>query len=99
MQVRFGRKTQGVSVGSTIEFMTENFANTIDETMGQRIFFSVGEPSGDLHAASLIQCMRTMDPSTRVRGFGGSRMIQAGLDLDFDLTSMAVVGISEVLPK
>jgi len=26
-------------------------------------------------------------------------MIQAGLDLDFDLTSMAVVGISEVLPK
>jgi len=99
MQVRFGRKTQGVSVGSTIEIMTENFANTIDETMGQRIFFSVGEPSGDLHAASLIQCMRAMDPSTRVRGFGGSKMIQAGLDLDFDLTSMAVVGISEVIPK
>jgi|688.fasta_scaffold08978_11 lipid-A-disaccharide synthase len=70
-----------------------------DNVMGQRIFFSVGEPSGDLHASNLIQCMRRLDPSTRVRGFGGSKMIQAGLDLDFDLTSMAVVGITEVLPK
>jgi lipid-A-disaccharide synthase len=73
--------------------------DAVDEVMGQRIFFSVGEPSGDLHAANLIERMRRMDPSTRVRGFGGSKMIQAGLDLDFDLTSMAVVGISEVLPK
>jgi lipid-A-disaccharide synthase len=73
--------------------------DAVDEVMGQRIFFSVGEPSGDLHAANLIECMRRMDPTTRVRGFGGSKMIQAGLDLDFDLTSMAVVGISEVLPK
>jgi lipid-A-disaccharide synthase len=104
MQVRFGRKTDGVSVGPAIEIMaiqsmTGNLANTIDDTMGQRIFFSVGEPSGDLHAASLIKCMQGIDPTTRVRGFGGSKMIQSGLDLDFDLTTMAVIGITEVLPK
>jgi len=79
--------------------MTDYLANASDEIMGQRIFFSVGEPSGDLHAANLIQCLKRNDPTTRVRGFGGSKMIQAGLDLDFDLTSMAVVGITEVLPK
>ena len=45
--------------------------DAVDEVMGQRIFFSVGEPSGDLHAANLIECMRRMDPTTRVRGFGG----------------------------
>jgi lipid-A-disaccharide synthase len=79
--------------------MTDYLANASDEIMGQRIFFSVGEPSGDLHASNLIQCLKRIDPTTRVRGFGGSKMIQAGLDLDFDLTSMAVVGITEVLPK
>lgn len=79
--------------------MTDYLANASDDIMGQRIFFSVGEPSGDLHAANLIQCLKRIDPTTRVRGFGGSKMIQAGLDLDFDLTSMAVVGITEVLPK
>jgi lipid-A-disaccharide synthase len=67
--------------------------------MGQRFFFSVGEPSGDLHAANLIRCMRSMSPSSTFRGFGGPKMIQSGLDLDFDLTSMAVMGFAEVLPK
>lgn len=67
--------------------------------MGQRLFFSVGEPSGDLHAANLIRSIQQMSPSSSFRGLGGSRMIQAGLDLDFDLTSLAVMGFAEVLPK
>ncbi|XZE43676.1 lipid-A-disaccharide synthase [Pirellulaceae bacterium SH467] len=71
-----------------------------DETyMGQRFFFSVGEPSGDLHAANLIRSLKRLSPTSTFRGFGGSRMIQAGLELDFDLTSMAVMGFAEVLPK
>ncbi len=71
----------------------------IEALMGQRLFFSVGEPSGDLHAASLIRSIQSIAPSNRFRGFGGSRMIQAGLDLDFDLTTLAVMGITEVLPR
>ena len=67
--------------------------------MGQRLFFSVGEPSGDLHAANLIRSIQSISPSSTFRGFGGSRMIQAGLDLDYDLTSLAVMGFAEVLPK
>lgn len=67
--------------------------------MGQRLFFSVGEPSGDLHAANLIRAIQQVSPSTRFRGLGGCRMIQAGLELDYDLTSLAVMGFAEVLPK
>lgn len=64
-----------------------------------RWFFSVGEPSGDLHASNLMRCMRHHAPDSRFRGFGGARMLDSGLERDFDLTSMAVMGIAEVLPK
>ncbi|MDZ4852709.1 MAG: lipid-A-disaccharide synthase [Pirellulaceae bacterium] len=67
--------------------------------MSKRLFFSVGEPSGDLHASNLIRALRGDDPTLTFRGFGGVKMTQAGLDCDFDLTSMAVVGFTEVLPK
>jgi lipid-A-disaccharide synthase len=67
--------------------------------MGQRLFFSVGEPSGDLHAATLMRAIKSISPSSTFRGLGGSKMIQAGLELDYDLTSLAVMGFTEVLPK
>ena len=67
--------------------------------MSRRLFFSVGEPSGDLHAANLIRALRSQEVDIECRGFGGIRMMQAGLDCDFDLTQMAVVGIAEVVPK
>ena len=67
--------------------------------MGQRLFFSVGEPSGDLHASNLIRAVQQISPSSTFRGLGGSRMIQAGMELDYDLTSLAVMGFAEVLPK
>jgi lipid-A-disaccharide synthase len=67
--------------------------------MGMRLFFSAGDPSGDLHASNLIRSLKQMAPECVARGFGGPRMAQAGLDQDFDLTQLAVVGITEVLPK
>ncbi|WP_404309792.1 lipid-A-disaccharide synthase [Neorhodopirellula lusitana] len=76
----------------------------------QTLFFSVGEPSGDQHAARLISqlreradrqagCKQTRSCGLRIRGFGGPEMQQAGCELDLDLTRHAVVGILEVLPK
>ena len=62
------------------------------------IFFSVGEPSGDHHAAHLIRELTRRRPDLRVSGFGGSAMEQAGCHLLFPLTSMAVMGIFAVLP-
>jgi lipid-A-disaccharide synthase len=69
-----------------------------------KIFFSVGEPSGDLHAANLIRSLQACSERAgavqpKFRGFGGPRMRDAGCSLDFELTNLAVVGFAEVLPK
>ncbi|MEM1224868.1 MAG: lipid-A-disaccharide synthase [Planctomycetota bacterium] len=62
------------------------------------IFFSVGEPSGDQHAARLITALHR-DSAIQCRGFGGPEMAAAGCTVDVELTSHAVVGLVEVLPK
>ena len=45
------------------------------------LFFSVGEPSGDLHGANLIRELRRRVPEVRCVGFGGPRMEAAGFEL------------------
>jgi lipid-A-disaccharide synthase len=62
------------------------------------VFFSVGEPSGDQHAAHLIAELRRRRSELRVCGFGGPLMEQAGCHLLFPLTTLAVIGIFRVLP-
>jgi lipid-A-disaccharide synthase len=56
-----------------------------------RIFFSVGEPSGDLHGANLIRQLRNRDESIEVMGYGGPLMQAAGCQLHADLTALAVM--------
>ncbi|TWT55892.1 lipid-A-disaccharide synthase [Allorhodopirellula solitaria] len=69
--------------------------------MTKTLFFSVGEPSGDQHAARLITELsaRAGSESLQCRGFGGPEMMRAGCAVDLDLTQHAVVGLLEVLPK
>lgn len=62
------------------------------------LFFSVGEPSGDQHAAHLIRELRRRQPDLRCVGFGGGEMEAAGCELHFRLTDMAVMGIFAVIP-
>ena len=56
------------------------------------VFFSVGEPSGDLHGANLIPavCSRGASNSRR-SGYGGPEMEAAGCRLHADLTALAVM--------
>jgi lipid-A-disaccharide synthase len=62
-----------------------------------RVFFSVGEPSGDLHGANLIRDLQARHPQLQCVGYGGPRMQAAGCELHFDLTSLAVMWIGRVL--
>jgi lipid-A-disaccharide synthase len=55
------------------------------------IFFSVGEPSGDVHGAELIRCLRRMRPEVQAVGYGGPKMAEAGCRLHTDLTALAVM--------
>jgi lipid-A-disaccharide synthase len=62
-----------------------------------RLFFSVGEPSGDLHGANLIRALRERHPDWQFVGYGGPRMAQAGCRLHADLTQLAIMWIVRVL--
>ncbi|MFY9256768.1 MAG: lipid-A-disaccharide synthase [Fuerstiella sp.] len=63
-----------------------------------RIFFSVGEPSGDQHAAHLIHELKQRDSSVVAEGFGGPAMQKEGCELLFELTELAVMGFLRVIP-
>lgn len=62
-----------------------------------KIFFSVGEPSGDLHGANLIRELKRRRPDCECVGYGGPRMASAGCDLHEDLTKLAVMWFARVL--
>jgi len=62
-----------------------------------QIFFSVGEPSGDLHGANLIRALRTRRPDVECVGYGGPNMAAAGCVLHTDLTALAVMWLLRVL--
>ena len=62
-----------------------------------RIFFSVGEPSGDLHASNLIKRLRAEEPNLQAVGFGGPKMRNAGCELIYDLTQLAVMFLGAVI--
>jgi lipid-A-disaccharide synthase len=56
-----------------------------------------GEASGDLLAAELVSALREKLPDAKFFGAGGSKMIGTGVELAFDLTQHAVIGMSDVL--
>jgi len=62
-----------------------------------RVFISAGEPSGDHHAALLVQELRTRMPDVECVGLGGPRMEAAGCHLVADLTRLAVMWFLRVI--
>jgi len=63
------------------------------------VFFSVGEPSGDQHAAHVMQELRRKAPEIRFSGFGGPRMTAvSGFEKLYHLTDLAVMGFTAVFP-
>jgi len=61
------------------------------------IMISAGEASGDLHAANLVKALHKIDDNIQIRGMGGEKLRQAGVDVLIDCSDIAVVGIVEVL--
>jgi lipid-A-disaccharide synthase len=65
---------------------------------GLKTFMLVaGETSGDLLASELVLSLRERLPDAKFFGAGGAKMKAAGVELAFDLTQHAVVGITDVL--
>ncbi|TBV82706.1 MAG: lipid-A-disaccharide synthase [Desulfobulbaceae bacterium] len=61
------------------------------------VLIVAGEASGDMHAANLIKAMRARRPDLKVSAMGGSALVGAGVDLLYDSSQLAVVGLIEVL--
>ncbi|MDD5136409.1 MAG: lipid-A-disaccharide synthase [Candidatus Omnitrophica bacterium] len=65
--------------------------------MTKKILISAGEPSGDLHASNLVKNLRSLDPDLRFFGLGGGLSKEAGVEIVFDISKLALVGLAEVL--
>ncbi len=63
------------------------------------ILIVAGEASADLHGSNLVRAMKNLDPGITFRGIGGKRMENAGVEILFSSSDMAVVGLTEVLSR
>ena len=61
------------------------------------ILLSAGEASGDQHAASLYVELKKLMPGVKAIGMGGAKMREAGVEIRYDSTSIAVIGVVEVI--
>jgi lipid-A-disaccharide synthase len=65
--------------------------------MSRHVFISAGEVSGDIAGALLAREIRRKDPGVVLHGIGGSRMADAGVELDVIGDHLGAVGITEAL--
>ncbi len=65
-----------------------------------RIFIIAGEASGDALGAALMADLNAISPRTPVfAGLGGAGMQGCGLQSLFDIKTLGIMGVAEVLPK
>jgi len=61
------------------------------------VMILAGEASGDAHAAEFVEQLRLEQPDIELSGMGGQAMQKAGVEVFFDSSIIAVVGLVEVL--
>ena len=64
--------------------------------MGKRVFITVGEVSGDRHAAELTRALKELDPAIGVEGHGGAAMREAGAIVHHDTVRRATMLVKAV---
>jgi len=63
------------------------------------VLIVAGEASADLHGSNLVKAMKELDPGITFRGVGGQKMEKEGVGILTPSSEMAVVGLTEVLPR
>ncbi len=62
-----------------------------------RYYIVTGEPSGDMHAANLVNELKKVDSDIFVRAWGGERLISEGVSLAKNIKQTAFMGLWSVL--
>jgi lipid-A-disaccharide synthase len=62
----------------------------------RRVFITVADFSGDLHAAEFIRALRSLDPDIAIDGIGGPRMAEAGANIIYESVGRAAMGLRGV---
>lgn len=65
----------------------------------KKLFIVAGESSGDARAGEIIKEIKKHSPETVFEGLGGTQMKMSGTKIIFDLPSVAVIGLTDVLKK
>ncbi len=63
----------------------------------KKIMIAAGEASGDVLGADLARSLKRLCPSLQIKGIGGALMESVGVEILFDISELAAVGISEVV--
>ena len=61
------------------------------------VMILAGEASGDAHAAEFVEHIKELNPDVYISGMGTTEMKKAGVDVFFDSSVIAVMGLVEVL--
>ena len=75
------------------------FRPHVDTMKSRLVLIVAGEASADLHGSNLVRAMKRLDPGIVFRGIGGRNMETQGVDILVPCSEMAVVGLTEVLPR
>jgi len=67
------------------------------EPKKKKILIVAGEASGDLHGSKLVSALLSLQPELEIYAVGSKLMRQAGAKVLIDSSTLAVVGITEVL--
>src|SRR3989338_4240303 len=63
----------------------------------KNILIVAGEPSGDLHASNLVKELKSLNSNLQFFGIGGTLSKDAGVDVVFDISGLALIGVIEVV--
>jgi len=62
-----------------------------------KFYIIAGEASGDLHASNLVKAIKSINPDSEFRGFGGDKMKIAGVEIAKHYRETAFMGFWEVI--
>jgi len=63
----------------------------------KKVLIVAGEPSGDLHASDLVRNLKGLSPDIKFFGIGGKLSREAGVEIVYDISELAIVGLIEVI--